>query len=72
METTGFSLGHPVLRICRILHQAISFFVGSLKTVFMCHHCARASRNLHTADRLHRVWDEFDYRVDVCRVTRGL
>jgi hypothetical protein len=24
-----------------------------------------------TADMLHRVWDEFDYRVDVCRVTRG-
>jgi hypothetical protein len=20
---------------------------------------------------LHRVWDEFDYRVDVCRVTQG-
>jgi hypothetical protein len=20
---------------------------------------------------LHRVWDEFDYRVDVCRVTHG-
>jgi hypothetical protein len=24
-----------------------------------------------TADLLHRVWDEFDYRVDVCRVTQG-
>jgi hypothetical protein len=24
-----------------------------------------------TADMLHRVWDEFDYRVDVCHVTRG-
>ena len=24
-----------------------------------------------TADILHRVWDEFDYRVDVCRVTQG-
>ena len=24
-----------------------------------------------TADMLHRVWDEFDYRVDVCRVTHG-
>jgi hypothetical protein len=23
------------------------------------------------ADMLHRVWDEFDYRVDVCRVTQG-
>jgi hypothetical protein len=24
-----------------------------------------------TADMLHRVWDEFDYRVEVCRVTQG-
>jgi hypothetical protein len=24
-----------------------------------------------TADMLHRVWDEFDYREDVCRVTQG-
>jgi hypothetical protein len=24
-----------------------------------------------TADMLHRVWDEFDYRVDLCRVTQG-
>ena len=23
-----------------------------------------------TADMLHRVWDEYDYRVDVCRVTQ--
>jgi hypothetical protein len=24
-----------------------------------------------TVDMLHRVWDEFDYRVDVCHVTQG-
>ncbi|PNF19981.1 hypothetical protein B7P43_G09971 [Cryptotermes secundus] len=24
-----------------------------------------------TADMLHWVWDEFDYRVDVCHVTQG-
>ena len=24
-----------------------------------------------TADMLHRVWDEFDYLVDMCRVTQG-
>jgi len=24
-----------------------------------------------TAGMLHRVWEEFDYRVDVCRVTQG-
>jgi hypothetical protein len=33
----------------------------------------RIMNALHTitADTLHRVWDEFDYRVDVCRVTLG-
>jgi hypothetical protein len=33
----------------------------------------RIKHALHTitADILHRVWDEFDYRVDVCRVTQG-
>jgi len=24
-----------------------------------------------TADMLHTVWDELDYRVDVCRITNG-
>jgi hypothetical protein len=24
-----------------------------------------------TVDMLHRVWDEFDYRVDACRMTQG-
>ncbi|PNF20021.1 hypothetical protein B7P43_G05943, partial [Cryptotermes secundus] len=24
-----------------------------------------------TVDMLHRVWDEFDYRVDVCHMTQG-
>jgi len=24
-----------------------------------------------TADMLHRVWDEFDCRVDTCRMTQG-
>jgi hypothetical protein len=35
--------------------------------------CDRITNALQTitADMLHRVWDEFDYRVDVCRVTQG-
>ena len=54
---------------------------GSLKTVFTYHHCPcpwtnfldRITHALQTitADMLHRVWDKFDYRVDVCRVTQG-
>ena len=33
----------------------------------------RIARTLQTitADMLHRVWDEFDYLVDVCLVTQG-
>jgi hypothetical protein len=42
METTTFSLGHPFRQI---LHRAISFFGGSLKTAFMYHHCPRPSMN---------------------------
>jgi hypothetical protein len=41
-QTTTFSLGHPV---GRILHHAISFFGGKLKTAFMCHHCPLPSRS---------------------------
>ena len=24
-----------------------------------------------TADMLHTVWNELDYRVDICRITKG-
>jgi hypothetical protein len=72
MEITTFSLGHPVLQI---LDCAIYFFGGSLKIAFMYHHCPRPfmthALQAITADMLHRVWDEFDYRVDVCLVTKG-
>jgi hypothetical protein len=40
METRTLSLGHPVRQI---LHRAIFFFGGSLKTAFMYHHCPRPS-----------------------------
>jgi len=35
--------------------------------------CDRITHALQTitADMLHRVWDESDYRVDVCLVTQG-
>jgi len=35
--------------------------------------CDRITHALQTitADMLHRHWDEFYYRVDVCRVTQG-
>jgi hypothetical protein len=71
----NFSLGHPVRRN---LHHAISFFgdsrvyVPPLPTRIQelrdrITHALQAI----TADRLHRVWDESDYRVAVSRVTQG-
>ena len=36
-----------------------------------CGAAGSVSKMAITADMLHRVWDEFDYRVDVCRVTQG-
>jgi hypothetical protein len=77
MQTATFSLGHPVLRI---LHHGISFFGSSLKTVYVAP-CPTPIQELRdrimlalqaiTADMLQRVWDGFDYRVAVCRVTQG-
>jgi hypothetical protein len=50
METTTFSLGHP---IHLIVHHAVSFFGGSLKTAFMCYHCPWPSRNFMTGKHMH-------------------
>jgi hypothetical protein len=49
LETT-FSLGQPVRRT---LHHAIYFFGGLLKTVFMCHHRPRPSRNFVIGKCMH-------------------
>ena len=43
----------------------------------MCTICAqcvvriRTATETITADMLQTVWNELDYRVDVCRVTKG-
>jgi len=49
--------------------------------VFTYHHFLKSLKEIrvqithalqtNTADMLHRAWDEFDYHVDVCRVTQG-
>ena len=41
--------------------------------VFLEEVCDRIKYALQTIteDMLHRVWEEFHYRVDVCRVTKG-
>jgi hypothetical protein len=79
MEATTFSLGHPVHLF---LHHAISFFGGSLKAAFIyvpplltsiqeLRDRIMLALQVITADILHRVCNDFDYRVNVCRVTQG-
>ena len=31
----------------------------------------RTTNETNTADMLQTVWNELDYRVDVCRITKG-
>jgi hypothetical protein len=75
METTTFSLAHPVspdLTPCDFFLWGFikdSVYVPPLLTPMQ----GLRDRITHalqaiTVDMLHRVWDEFDYRVDVCRV----
>jgi len=48
-------------------------FVRSINNSLKLGVCARiiaAVKNID-APMLTRVWQEFDYRIDVCRVTRG-
>jgi hypothetical protein len=36
-----------------------------------CGACGVSFQDGAAVSTLHRVWDEFDYRVNVCRVTQG-
>jgi hypothetical protein len=67
MEKTTFSLGHPVRQI---LHHTI--YVPPLPTSIheLRDRITHALESI-TADMLHRVWDEFDYSVDVRRVRQA-
>jgi hypothetical protein len=74
METIIFSLFHPV-------RQSYTMQFFSCVRLRLCATIAHAIQELRyrithalqtiTAAMLHRVWDEFDYRVDVCLVTQG-
>ena len=41
-----------------------------MSLIELCDQITHALQTI-TVDMLHRVWDEFDYRVDVCHVTQG-
>jgi hypothetical protein len=73
METPTFSLGHPVHRI---LHHAISFLGGFVKDSVYVPPLPTSIQELrdgitHTLQAITADMLQFDYRVYVCRVTRG-
>ena len=51
----------------------------TLQMLYICTLCdstdintiIRTATETITADMLHTVWNELDYRVDVCRITKG-
>ena len=77
-QTTPSAPGHPGHQIW----QCVIYSCGvSLWTMFTSHHFQRHYHNcrerFNTAmgnviqDMLERVWREWAYRLDICRVTRG-
>jgi len=46
----------------------------TLQALYMCTLCDSTNRTATetiTADMLQTVWNELDYRVDVCTITKG-
>jgi len=74
-----------VLTTCHLILQkqphVISFYGVASRIRFMFLFFPQVSRNWKvrnrtaietiTADMLQTVWNELDYRVDVCRITKG-
>jgi hypothetical protein len=69
--------GLASLRSCWTIHKYINAVLNAVHVpplpMSLKELRDRITRALQTitADMLHRAWDEFDYRVDVCRVTQG-
>jgi len=58
-----------------LIEQRSNFFLHTLQVLYMCILCdstnIRTAIETNTADMLQTVWNELDYRVDVCRITKG-
>ena len=61
-----------------LIEQHSKFLLRTLKVLYMCTLCIpklkvriRTAIETITADILQTVWNELDYRVDVCRITKG-
>ena len=63
-----------------LIEQHSKFLLHTLQVLYMCTLCdstnklkvrIRTAIETITADMLQTVWNELDYRVDVCRITKG-
>ena len=55
-----------------VTEQHSKFLLHTLQVLYMCTLCDCTNINMIiTADMLQTVWNELDYRVDVCRITKG-
>jgi len=45
--------------------------LATLTTLYCSYHLITAALALVEGDMLTRVWNEMDYRIDVCRITKG-
>jgi len=59
--TTSFSRCNPMWFLSMGLRQGTG----------LCSSSSRKYRGTITANMLETVWNELDYRVDVCRITKG-
>ena len=61
-----------------LIEQHSKFLLHTLQVLYMCTLCIpelkvriRTTIETITADILQTVWNELDYRFDVCRITKG-
>jgi len=61
-----------------LIEQHSKVLLHTLQVLYMCTLCDSTNSNTIiefvetiTADTLQTVWNELDYRVDVCRITKG-
>jgi len=57
-----------------LIEQHSKFLLHTLQVLYMCTLCVlriRTAIETITADMLQTVWNELEYRVDVCRIAKG-
>ncbi|PNF35926.1 hypothetical protein B7P43_G03533 [Cryptotermes secundus] len=78
MEITTFSFWPPCSPVLTLFYFFLWGFVKDSvyvppfpMSIHELHDSITHALQAITADMLHWVWDEFDYHVDVCHVTKG-